>query len=238
MIECFVIDDEFPAVEVLENYINQNPMLHLTGSSIHPLEGLEMIQTLKPQVVFLDIEMPELNGLDLKELLDKDILVVFCTAFSEYAIKSYELQATDYLVKPITLARFLKTVQRLSEQLKTKQPTHNINPAENYITLKTEHKGKLIKVDIDEIDYIESLRNYVAFHRGKQKILSYNTMKEVEERLPKEAFIRIHKSYIIALRKIAFIEYNEVALKDSTKRLPIGNSFKENIFEKFKGKLL
>lgn len=238
MIECFVIDDEFPAVEVLENYINQHPSLHLAGSSIRPLEGLEMINQLNPQVVFLDIEMPELNGLDLKELLDKSILTVFCTAYSEYAIKSYELQAADYLVKPITHVRFLKTVQRLIEQIKTRTISHSHNPAENYITIKAEHKGKIIKIDFDEVDYVESLGNYVAFYRGKQKILSNNTMKDVEEKLPGDVFIRIHKSFIVSLKQIAFIEYNEVALKNSTKRLPIGKNYSENILEKFKGKLL
>lgn len=238
MISCFVIDDELPAVEVLESYINQNPSLHLLGSSTHPLEGLEMIYKLKPQVVFLDIEMPELNGLDLKELLDPGILTVFCTAYAEYAIKSYELHTADYLVKPVTHARFLKTIQRLTDLINTKKAGYLPNPADNYITVKAEHKGKIIKIDLDEIDYVESRGNYVAFHRGKQKILSYNTMKDVEERLPGDMFIRIHKSYIVSLRKISFIEYNEVALKDSVKRLSIGNNYKDNIFEKFRDKLL
>lgn len=236
MIDCFIIDDEFPAVEVLENYINQNPALHLSGSSTHPLQGLEMIQQVKPQVVFLDVEMPELNGLDLKELLDKNILTVFCTAYSEYAIKSYELQAADYLVKPVTHVRFLKTVQRLTEQIKMRSLRGG--PSENFITIKAEHKGKLIKMDLDEIDYIESFRNYIAFYRGKQKTLSYNTMKDVEERLPENMFIRIHKSYIVSVRQISFMEYNEIALKSSTKRLPIGNNYKEKILEKLRGKLL
>ncbi|MFT3947194.1 MAG: LytTR family DNA-binding domain-containing protein [Agriterribacter sp.] len=238
MIECFVIDDEFPAVEVLENYINQSSLLHLSGSSTHPVKGLEMIEKIKPQVVFLDIEMPELNGLDLKELYDKDILTVFCTAYSEYAIKSYELQATDYLVKPITHNRFLKTVHRLVELVETKKKLLHAVPSDNYITIKAEHKGKIIKIDIDEIDYIESSRNYIAIRRGKQKTLSYNTMKDVEEKLPKDLFIRIHKSFIVALRQISYIEYNEVALKNSSIKLPIGNIYKDKVLERFKNKLL
>ena len=109
--------------------------------------------------------MPEVNGLDLKELYDKDILTVFCTAYSEYAIKSYELQAADYLVKPITHNRFLKTVYRLVEQIETRKKLRQVVSAENYITIKSEHKVKIIKIDIDDLDYIESSRNYIAFHR-------------------------------------------------------------------------
>lgn len=238
MIKCFVIDDEPHPIEVLENYINQSSLLHLLGSSTHPVEGLEMIEKLKPQVVFLDIHMPELSGLDLKELYDKDILTVFCTAYSEYAIKSYELQAADYLVKPITHSRFLKTVHRLVELVETKKKLLNAVSSENYITIKAEHKGKIIKIDLEEIDYIESLRNYIAFHRGKQKIMSYNTMRDVEEKLPNDLFIRIHKSFIVALRQVSYIEYHEVALKNSSTKLPIGNIYKDKVFERFKNKLL
>lgn len=238
MIECFVIDDEFPAVEVLENYINQSSLLHLSGSSTHPVKGLEMIEKIKPQVVFLDIEMPELNGLALKELYDKDILTVFCTAYSEYAIKSYELQAADYLVKPITHNRFLKTVHRLVELVDTRKKLRHAVSTENYITIKSEHKGKIIKIDIDEIEYVEASRNYIIFHRGKQKTLSYNSMRDVEERLPKDLFIRIHKSFIVSLRQISYIEYHEVALKNYSIKLPIGSSYKEGVLERFKNKLL
>lgn len=238
MIDCFVIDDEYPAIEVLENYINQDPALRLLGSTTNPLEGLDKIRSLKPHVVFLDIEMQELNGLDLKELLDKNIITVFCTAYSEYAIKSYELQAADYLVKPISHNRFLKTVQRIAEQLEPKVTKLETSSIENYITVKAEHKGKLIKIDYDEIDFVESLRNYVAFYKGKHKILSYNTLKEVEERLPKEMFIRIHKSFIVSLKQVHIMEYNEILLKNSNHRLPIGNNYKANILEKLNGKLI
>ncbi|MFT3701196.1 MAG: LytTR family DNA-binding domain-containing protein [Agriterribacter sp.] len=238
MIECFVIDDEYPAVEVLENYINQNPLLKLIGSSTNPVEGLEMIRMHKPQVVFLDIEMQELNGLDLKQLMDKNILTIFCTAYSEYAIKSYELQAADYLVKPISHNRFIRAIHRLTEQFASVMQKTNTNPAENFITVKADHKGKIFKLDYDEIDFIESLGNYVAIHRGKNRILTYNTMKDVEGKLPKDIFIRIHKSFIVPLKQISYIEYNEIALKNSNKRFPIGNSYKPTILEMLKEKLL
>jgi DNA-binding LytR/AlgR family response regulator len=238
MIDCYVIDDEQPAVEVLESYIRQSAALHLAGSSCSAVEGLEMIRVLRPRVVFLDIEMPELSGLEITGLLDKNILVVFCTAYSEYAIKSYELRATDYLVKPITRQRFLKTVQRITELAGTSGFATGQSPSENYITVKAEHKGKIIKIELDEIDFVESRGNYVLIHRGVQKILSYTSMKDVEEKLPQSMFLRVHRSYIVAFRLIACIEYDQVCFRNSRQRLPIGAHYHESVMEKLRDKLL
>lgn len=236
MITCVVIDDELPAIEVLEEFINRSSELELVGSATDPFKGVEMVRQKQPDVVFLDVQMQELNGLDVKELIGKDKLTVFCTAFSEYAIQSYELNAVDYLVKPVNHKRFLQTVEKIIERIYLKKAEQD--QSDGYIIVKTGHKGKIIKLDLDEIDYVQALRNYVAFYRGKQKTISYNTLKEVEDKLPKKMFLRVHKSFIVAIKKIASVEYGEINLKNSLASIPLGSNYKSLFSEILKDKFI
>lgn len=238
MISCVIIDDEQLAIDVIERYVKKIPVLHLIGSAVNPLDGIKLIQTNKVDVVFLDIQMDEINGLEVMKIIGNNTKVVFCTAFSEFAVESYDLNAIDYLMKPIPFNRFLKAVQRVSDTLLAESISIMEAIPNDYIFVKTGQKGKMIKIDLDDIDYIEGMSNYIAVQRGKEKILVYSTMKEVEERLPQSQFMRVHKSYIVALQQITTIESNEILMKNQQQKIPLGNNYKDLFMEKMKNKLL
>lgn len=238
MIRCVIIDDEPYAISVLESYIPKVPQLQLVGKTTNPLNGIEMAKTLKADLVFLDIQMDEMNGMEVASLLAPEIKIIFCTAFLEFAVETYNLEAVDYLLKPIALPRFLKAVQRASNVI--------LNPAtrkveeipDDYIFVKVEQKGKMIKLNFDEIDYIEAMKNYVAFCTHAGKVLAHLTMKEVEQRLPKSSFIRIHKSYIVSIRQVIAIENNCIILEKRKEHIPISESYRSDFIERLKGNLL
>lgn len=236
MIKCVIIDDEQPSINVLKGYIQKIPGLQLVGTAINPIEGIELVRGTRAEVVFLDIQMDEMNGIEVKQVLDPSVKVVFCTAYSEFAVTSYDLDAVDYLIKPIAFGRFVKAVQKLSDKLLPGISTFEVIP-HDYFYVKAEHKGKMIKIDIDDIDYIESRSNYVAFYRGSDVTLAYLTMKDLELRLPPSQFTRVHKSYIVALNRITAFENGSLLLKGKSARIPLGNNYKEAFMEKMKGKL-
>ena len=237
MIKCVIIDDEQPSINVVKAYIQKIPGLQLMGTAINPIEGIELVRNTKAEVVFLDIQMDEMNGIEVKQVLDPSIKVVFCTAYSEFAVTSYDLDAVDYLIKPIAFGRFVKAVQKLSDKLLPGIPSSEAIP-HDYFYVKAEHKGKMIKIDIDDIDYIESRSNYVAFHRGSDVTLAYLTLKDLELRLPPSQFTRVHKSYIVALNRITAFENGSLLLKNKSARIPLGNNYKEVFMERMKGKLI
>jgi two-component system, LytTR family, response regulator len=237
MIRCVIIDDEQPAIDVLEKYIAQVPYLQLTGATTNPLAGIELIRKQKAELVFLDIQMDELSGLEVMKLIPPETKVVLCTAYSEYAVASYDLDVIDYLMKPIAFSRFMRAVQRVADKL-PQQQLQEPGAADDYIMIRAEHKGKMIKIDLDDIDFIEGRSNYVAFHRGKEVTMAYLTLKELEERLPESRFIRVHKSYIVALSQIAYIENNEFVLKRNKTLVPISAAYKDAFWGRIKNKLM
>ena len=238
MIKCVIIDDEEPAIHVLKKYISRMPNLKLVGSETNPLLGIEIIKTELPDVVFLDIQMDEMNGIEVMKIIGDSTKVIFCTAYSEFAVTSYELDALDYLMKPIDFNRFVKSVQRVTDVL-AHQPSVFSEPLLNdYIFVKAGQRGKMLKIDLDDIDYVEAMNNYIAFHRGPQKTLAYLTMRELEERLPSGDFMRIHKSYIVALKQISSMENNELILKKNQSRIPIGANYKEIFMKRMEQKLM
>jgi two-component system LytT family response regulator len=220
MITCVIIDDEQLAINVIEMYVKKIPALQLIGTATNPLAGIELIRANKVDVVFLDIQMDEMNGIEVMKIIGPGTKVVFCTAFSEFAVDSYELDAIDYLMKPIPFNRFLRAVHRISNNLLSQSSALVDTIPNDYIFIKTEQKGKMLKVNLDDIDYIEGMSNYIAVHRSKEKILVYSTMKEVEERLPRSQFMRVHKSYIIALKQITSIENGDIILKNRSEKSP------------------
>lgn len=230
---CYIIDDELPAIRIIEKYIAQIPDLVLLGKATNPLTAIEEMKKITPDVVFLDISMDEMNGLEVASFISKNTKVVFCTAYSEFALQSYDFEAVDYLVKPIGFARFLKAV----EKVRKSQSAESINKRDNvlkedYVFIKTEQKGKLIKINFDELDYVEAMSNYVAYHCGAKKTLCYQTLKDAEDKLRSNTFIRVHKSYIVAIKQIIAIENNEIILKNATVKIPIGISYKESFLKK------
>lgn len=238
MIKCIIIDDEQPAINVLKNYISRLPDLKLIATETNPLLGIEIIKTEKPDLVFLDIQMDEMNGIEVMKIISDITKVIFCTAYSEFAVTSYELDAVDYLMKPIDFNRFAKAVQRVTDSIAQQPSVFTEALLNDYIFVKAGQRGKMLKIDLDDIDYVEAMNNYIAFHRGNQKTLAYLTMKELEERLPSGSFMRIHKSYIVALKQISSMENNELILKKISTRIPIGANYKEIFMKRMEQKLM
>jgi DNA-binding LytR/AlgR family response regulator len=183
--------------------------------------------------------MPEISGIDFIKAIQGKSKVILTTAYSEFALQGYDLYVVDYLLKPIRLPRFLVAVQKAVEQINS---LHEISSqleidAGDYIFVKTESKGKLLKINLADIDFIESMKNYVAIHRSGQKTLVYTTMKELEERLPKKQFLRVHKSFIIPISRITGIEGNLVRLKNVTAEILIGENYKAELMEIIRGKI-
>lgn len=240
MINCIVVDDEQHAIDILVHYINQTPHLELVASFTNPIDALQTLAQQQVDLVFLDIQMPELSGIDFVKTIHGKSKVILTTAYSEFALEGYELYVVDYLLKPIRMPRFLAAVQKAVEQIgkKITAPSQPDAPTDDYIFVKTEAKGKLLKINLDDIDYIESMKNYVAIHQGKQKILVYTSMKELEERLPKKQFLRVHKSFIIPVSRITGVEGNLLRLKGVAAEILIGDSYKAELMELIKGKMI
>jgi DNA-binding LytR/AlgR family response regulator len=239
MISCIIVDDEQHAIDILVHYVKQTPYLQLTGSTTNPLEALQLVNTQKIDLVFLDIQMPELSGIDLIRALQGKARVILTTAYSEFALESYELDVVDYLLKPIRFPRFLQATQKALKELRgEKEEGEKELGEDDYIFVKTELKGKLLKINLNEIDYVEGMKNYVAIYRGGQKTLVLTSMKELEERLPQKQFMRVHKSFIIPLAKISGIEGNLLRIKDVSADIQIGENYKAELMELIKNKMI
>lgn len=238
MISCLIVDDEYDAIDVMEHYVKQTPILQLVKATTNPLEALQVMATQKIDLVFLDIQMPQLSGMDLVKAMGGKTKVILTTAYSEFAVEAYNLEVVDYLLKPIPFPRFLTAVQRAAKQLNELVAAEEPEAEEDYIFVKTESKGKLLKIELKEIDFIEAANNYVAVHQGGKKTLVYTTMKEMEERLPKKSFIRVHKSYLVPVAQITGIEGNRLLLKNSKADIVIGESFKPALMEIIRSRMV
>jgi DNA-binding LytR/AlgR family response regulator len=180
--------------------------------------------------------MPEISGIDFIKAINGKAKVILTTAYPEFALDGFELEVVDYLLKPIRLPRFLTAVQKAVKALNEHKPEPDTN--DDYIFVKTESKGKLLKINLSEIDYVEGMKNYVAIHRGNQKTLVYTNMKDIEARLPNKLFIRVHKSFIIAISRITGIEGNRLMLKDISAEILIGESYKNDLMEIIRNKMI
>ncbi len=236
MIHCIIVDDEQHAIDILVHYVQQTPHLKLVGCFTNPMEALKAVGEQKIDLVFLDIQMPELSGIDFIKAIQAKCKVILTTAYSEFALEGYELYVVDYLLKPIRLPRFLAAVQKVVEQIPGAAQQESAE--DEYIFVKTESKGKLLKINLADIDFIESLKNYMAIHCGGHKTLVFTSMKELEERLPKKRFIRVHKSYIVSIPKITGIEGNLVRLKNITTDIQIGESYKTELMELIRANMI
>ena len=240
MINCIIVDDEQHAIDILVHYVKQTPHLNLVATTTNPIEALQTVATQKIDLIFLDIQMPELSGMDLIKAINGKAKVILTTAYSEFALESYELDVVDYLLKPIRLPRFLQAVQKVVKELEEHGiEKHTLSDTEDdYIFVKTESKGKLLKINLDEIDYIEGMKNYVAIYCGGKKTLVYTSMKDLEERLSRKQFIRVHKSFIIPIAKITGIEGNLLRLKNNTAEILIGDNYKADLMEIIRNKMI
>jgi DNA-binding LytR/AlgR family response regulator len=237
-INCLVVDDEELARNLLENYIGRLPHLTLVGKCRDPFEALEALSSQSVDLLFLDIQMPGMTGMEFLRTLKKKPLVIFTTAYSEFALESYNYDATDYLLKPFGFERFVQAVNKATDLLALRK-TAESSPAlreqvaeapaaKDFLLVKSEHKVHRLR--FEDISYVEGMREYVAFHTPQGRVLSLNSLKSLEEELPNDQFLRIHKSYIVAIGKIAAIEGNQVQI--GKEKLPIGASYREIVMAK------
>ncbi|PLB85202.1 DNA-binding response regulator [Dysgonamonadaceae bacterium] len=241
-INCVIIDDEPPASDILKYYIDKTPDFEVSEIYNDPIKALEGLRGKKVDVIFCDVEMPDINGLQLLESFclnrNKNTLVVIVSAYAKYAIDGFDINAIDYLLKPVSFARFLKSTQKILDYLKDKYPEDidtNIeemtlnDSSKDYIFIKS--KGKLLKIYYMDILYIESIGDYVKIYLNKTKsILIKDSLKHLEETLPNNFFIRIHRSYIVPISKIRAIEYKKVIIGDNLS-LPISNSYYNALYD-------
>lgn len=213
MIKCIAIDDEELALELLMDNIKQIPYLELVGSFSNALEAIEFLQTNEVNLIFLDIQMPGLSGIQFLKTLTSDKMAIFITAYEDFAIDGYELNVIDYLLKPVSFERFLKATNKASEYLNFKRQ-HNSNPQNDYFFVNSEYS--LIKVNINDILYIEGLKDYIKIYiQGhKHPIITRMTMKSIEEKLIPYNFFRVHKSFIIPIDKIQSIRNLKVSINE------------------------
>ena len=231
--KCVIIDDEPLAVDVIEAYIKQIGGMQIVAKCNNPLEAITILNKHQVDLVFLDIEMPNLTGLDLVKTVERIPQFIFTTAYPQHALEGFELNATDYLIKPIPFQRFLKAVSRAKEKFELEQnaTSHSAFAEEhpNFIFVKSEHEN--IKVNVRDIEYIEGLKDYIKIHiKGSSKsLLTLSSFKNILEKLPKN-FIRIHRSYIINIDCIRALQKTKVIIGEI--RIPIGETYKEQVLKR------
>ena len=211
-LRCFVVDDEPLAVKMLENFIARTPFLELSASYTDPVQALSDIRTKAPQLVFLDIQMPDLSGMELSRMVPADTRIIFTTAFKQYAFESYEVSALDFLLKPIRYQKFLEAAEKAREWFALKEaavqaPVTAPAPASEKTAVFIKVDGALRKVDLADILYVEGMKDYVMFKlaSAREPLVTHLTMKAVEELLPAQSFMRIHRSHIVNLSQVASV---------------------------------
>jgi two-component system LytT family response regulator len=232
IIRCLVVDDKPLAIDILADYISKTDFLELAGSTTNPLEALSILRDQQIDLVLLDIQMPELTGLQFMKIAGNKSKFILTTAYAEYALEGYEHNVVDYLLKPIPYERFYRAAEKALNLLKPPIPeslpsVSPIVPAE-FIFVKTEHR--IQKINLSDIIYIEGLQNYVLIQTLAERVMSLQTLKKLEEQLPSAQFARVHKSYIVAMRHISAIERSRIIINGTT--IPIGDSYRSAFFNR------
>lgn len=225
-LRCIAIDDEPLALELIEQFCSKFPVVDLIKTFDDALSAKEFIKNEKIDLLFLDINMPEISGIDFAHSLDEIPLIVFTTAYRDYAVEGFELNALDYLVKPFEFERFAKAIDRAVETIKS---AGNLQPNVSMDFIYVSSEYKMVKINLSEIDYIESMEDYIKIHLHASKtILTLMTMKALSEKLPMGRFLRIHRSFIVPIAHIKFISNKKVVL-NSLHELPIGKSYADSV---------
>ncbi|WP_315391331.1 LytTR family DNA-binding domain-containing protein [Prevotella denticola] len=234
-LNCIIIDDEPLAAELLASYARKTLFLNLIGVFNSAVEGIKVIRENRIDLIFLDIQMPELSGLEFAKILPKETKIIFTTAFSQYAVDGYKANAVDYLMKPVSYDDFLAGANRALEWFRSVRQSENASD-DRFIFVKSEYK--LVKIMFDNILYIEGLKDYVKIYLtdGRDPVMSLMNMKKIEESLPKPEFMRIHRSYIVHMRKIEGIDRFRVVIGNAI--LPISDSYKTTIQDYLDGHTL
>lgn len=245
ILKCIAVDDEPLALDIIEDYISKVPFLELVKRTENAIEALQLVQAGGIDLVFLDIQMPDLTGIQFLKIASGKANYILTTAYSQYALESYDLNVSDYLLKPIAFDRFYKAVEKVRNQMQkeetvapvTVEPGLNSaspssSPVQDFIFVKTEHK--IQKIQLDDILYIEGLKDYISIFTKSERVITLQNMKKMEETLPKGEFIRVHKSYIISLDKVESIERSRISI--TGKIIPIGDTYRDEFFKLIDGK--
>ncbi len=236
--KCIIIDDEPLALNIIRSYCDDLGILEVVNVFTNAVEALQVLCKEKIDLVFCDIEMPQINGIDLAKAIDQKPMFIFTTAYPQYALEGFELNAVDYLVKPIPFARFIKAVNRAQELFLLKNETRQENiipasgyskPVEEFVFVKSEYDN--IKLKLEDIKYIQGLKDYLKIHTQANKpILTLMNFKDMQSKLPLHNFLRVHRSFIVNLHKIDSIQRSKVVIDDV--RIPIGDSYKESVYKR------
>ncbi len=232
-IKCLIIDDEPLAIDVIKNYVKQIPQMELVGTFENPIAASEILQSRQIDLIFLDIEMPMMTGVDFVKSMQLAPKVIFITAYRNYAIESYELDVVDYLLKPISFNRFFKAVNKFKSL--TKQPS--LNPLTKEKEVANDHiyvnvNKKFVKIYFREILYVESLKDYVQLHLKSEKIITKDSITAFEHKLP-GIFVRVHRSFIVNLDQVSAFTKTDIEIGE--KEIPIGMSYKESVLAYLQG---
>ncbi|SNR38436.1 two component transcriptional regulator, LytTR family [Lutibacter agarilyticus] len=236
MIKCIAIDDEPLALKQIESYIHKTPFLKLLESFESPLEAISYLQETDVALMFVDINMPDLNGLDFVKSLENPPKIIFTTAYSEYAVEGFRVDAIDYLLKPIDYATFLKASNKAKSwfDVHEKQP-EQLQSNEDFLFIKSEYK--IVRIKLDDIRYIEGMREYIRIHLTNEKpIMTLLSMKAMEAQLANKNFMRVHRSYIVNLNKITTIERNRIVFDKVY--IPVSDLYKEKFQQFVEGNFL
>lgn len=231
MIKVLIVDDEPLAQDILETYIEQMPDITLSGKCSNAIEATSFLNDHNVDVILLDIQMPQLTGIQFVKSLNNPPLIVFTTAYPNYALEGFELDAVDYLLKPISMERFLKAMNKVRTHLGHSPGSHRQDNDDDYFFVKADKK--LVKVKFSDILYIEGLKDYVIIRMEEGRVITLQTMKSLEDKLPSAKFMRIHRSYIVAIDKIHALVGNmvEVQEKGQIKHLPVGKNYRDDLLE-------
>ena len=238
-LKSIAVDDEPLALKLMEDFIKKVPFIDLIGSFNSPLEAIQFIKDNDVDLLFLDINMPDISGIGMISSIEKPIQAIFCTAYPDFALEGFELKATDYLVKPFSFERFLKACCKAQEQyiLKTSYESNSTNKQTelDYVFIKSEYS--LIKLNIADIIFVEGLKDYIKIYSNNnaKPTLTLQSLRSLEELLPKEKFCRVHKSFIVNLNKIDSIKKNIITIGE--KEIPIGNEHKDLFQSKIEKKI-
>lgn len=239
MITCIAIDDEPLALGLIVSYISKTPFLSLIGKFDNPIDAMEFLQENTVQLIFLDIQMPDLTGVEFARTLKEDSKVIFTTAYEKYAVEGFQLHALDYLLKPISYEVFLNSIKHAKQHfdlIASMSSTKSVKTDENYLFIKADYQ--IHRVEYADILYLEGLKDYVKLYaiNGSKPIVFHATMKSIEEKLPSNEFMRVHRSFIVSLSKIKTIERDRILFGD--KRIPISKQFKSEFDDFVKKKFL
>ena len=230
--KTIILDDERPAVQILSMFVKKVPFLQLELATTNAFEALEILNNKKIDLLFLDIEMPDITGIELLKALSKPPMLIFTTAYEQYALQGYELDIVDCLVKPIRFSRFLKATNKAQKRYQYEQQSTNFlqekKITDDFLFVKADYKT--VKIAFDDILYIEGLKDYVKIVTKNKMLLTRLNLKGIEKKLPQTHFIRIHRSYIVAFSKITSFQKSQVTI--ATKNLPISDTYRDSLLKR------